>query len=185
MSSRETSNAIQSNQMNSWGRLRRAGVAGLMFWLLLLPVLAGPADAALRIGDILPSITLLGVNGESIKIPEALKGKVLILHFWQIGCSSCKLEIPAMDVLFRKYRAKGLEILAVNVGQKKESVKTFAAELRVSYPILLDSEGKGAALYGVTDVPRTYVIDRNGVVRYRIFGGAAPEMLKKLVLSLL
>ena len=185
MSSREISNAIQSNHMNSWGRLRRAGVAGLMLWLLLLPALARPADAALRIGDILPSTTLFGVNGAPIRIPEALNGKVTILHFWQIGCSSCKLEIPAMDVLYRKYRGKGLEILAVNVGQKKEAVKIFAADLRLSYPILLDSEGKSAALYGVTDIPRTYVIDRSGVVRYRIFGGATTEMLKKLVLSLL
>jgi cytochrome c biogenesis protein CcmG, thiol:disulfide interchange protein DsbE len=181
---RGTSNAIQSMQRSLWGR-RWARVAGLMLWLLLLPALARPADAALRIGDILPSTTLLGVNGESIKIPEALKGKVAILHFWQIGCSSCKLEIPAMDVLYKKYQRKGLEILAVNVGQKKESVKIFAAELRVSYPILIDSEGKSAALYGVTDVPRTYVIDRSGVIRYRIFGGATPEILKKLVLSLL
>jgi cytochrome c biogenesis protein CcmG, thiol:disulfide interchange protein DsbE len=156
-----------------------------MFWLLLLLALARPADAALRIGDMLPSATLLGVTGAPIRIPEALKGKVVILHFWQIGCSSCKLEIPAMDVLYRKYRGKGLEILAVNTGQKKESVKIFAAELRVSYPILIDSEGTSATLYGVTDVPRTYVIDRSGVVRYRIFGGTTPEMLKKLVLSLL
>ncbi|MGZ6224899.1 MAG: TlpA family protein disulfide reductase [Syntrophales bacterium] len=156
-----------------------------MFWLLFFPALVRPADAALRIGDILPSTTLLGVNGEPIKITDAFKGKVGILHFWQIGCSSCKLEIPAMDVLYRQYRRKGLEILAVNTGQKKEPVKIFAAELRVSYPILIDSEGKSAAIYGVTDVPRTYVIDRSGVIRYRIFGGATPEMLKKLILSLL
>jgi cytochrome c biogenesis protein CcmG/thiol:disulfide interchange protein DsbE len=64
-------------------------------------------------------------------------------------------------------------------------VKAFAAELGVSYPILIDMDGKSAALYGVTDIPRTYVIDRSGVVRYRILGGATPEMLKKLILSLL
>jgi peroxiredoxin len=90
-----------------------------------------------------------------------------------------------MDGLYGKYRRKGLEVLAVNVGQKNEAVKAFAAELGVSYPILIDMDGKSAVLYGVTDVPRTYVIDRSGVVRYRILGGATPEMLKKLILSLL
>ena len=185
MPSRETPNAIQS--IESYPRCRRwAEVAGLIFWLLVSPALARPADAALRIGDILPSTTLFEVvNGAPMRIPEALRGKVVILHFWQIGCSSCKEEIPAMDVLYRKYRGKGLEILAVNVGQKKEDVKIFAAGLKVSYPILIDSEGKSAALYGVTDIPRTYVIDRSGVIRYRVFGGATQEMLKKLVLSLL
>ncbi len=159
--------------------------AGPMLWCLLVIILPRPADAALRIGDILPSITLPSLNGTPITIPEAVKGKVIILHFWQIGCSSCKLEIPAMEVLYKKYQRKGLEILAVNVGQEKESVKSFASDLMVSYPILLDTERKSAAIYGVTDVPRTYIIDRSGVVRYRIFGGATQEMLKKLVLSLL
>ena len=164
---------------------RRLDFISLMFLLLALLMLARPAAAALRIGDILPSTTFSNLDGTPVRIPEAFTGKVIILHFWQIGCSSCKLEIPAMDILYRKYSGKGLEILAVNVGQKKDAVKSFAGELAVSYPILLDTEGKSAAIYGVTDIPRTYVIDRNGVVRYRIFGGATPEMLKKLVLSLL
>jgi len=153
--------------------------------LLALLTMAGSAAAAPRIGSALPPVTLLGTNGAPVRIPESLKGKVVILHFWQIGCSSCRLEMPAMDELYGKYRRKGLEVLAVNVGQPKERVKTFAAELGVSYPILIDMDGKNAQLYGVTDVPRTYVIDRSGVVRYRILGGAAPEMLKKLILSLL
>ena len=153
--------------------------------LLTLLAAAGSANAAPRIGDTMPSITLSGVDGVPVRIPEGLKGRVIVLHFWQIGCSSCRLEMPAMDGLYGKYRRRGLEILAINVGQKKETVKAFAAELGVSYPILLDMDGKSAALYGVTDVPRTYVIDRNGVVRYRIIGGATPEMLKKLILSLL
>jgi peroxiredoxin len=173
------------NKGCQWNRPQLTEAPWLPLLLLVLLVMATPADAVLRIGDILPSTTLFGVNGAPIRIPESLRGKVAILHFWQIGCSSCKLEMPAMDVLYGKYRGKGLEILAINVGQERETVKNFAAELRVSYPILLDKEGKIAALYGVTDIPRTYLIDRSGVVRYRIFGGASPETLKKLVLSLL
>jgi peroxiredoxin len=160
-------------------------VLGLAILLLLLFAVAEIAHAEMRIGALMPSITLSGVNGIPVRIPEHVKGKVIVLHFWQIGCSSCKLEMPAMNVLYNKYRDKGLEILAVNLGQQKESVKAFAAELGVSYPILIDAEQKCAGLYGVTDVPRTYVIDRSGVIRYRIFGGATPEKLKQLVLSLL
>jgi cytochrome c biogenesis protein CcmG, thiol:disulfide interchange protein DsbE len=163
---------------------RQAAVLWTAVLLLMLLTTAGHTDAALRIGDTVPSMALSGVNGTPVRIPESLKGKVVILHFWQIGCSSCRLEMPAMDELYGQYRRKGLEVLAVNVGQKRETVKAFAAELGVSYPILIDMGGKSAAAYGVTDVPRTYVIDRNGVIRYRIVGGATPEMLKKLILSL-
>jgi peroxiredoxin len=153
--------------------------------ILLLLMAPGIAGAALRIGDMAPSITLTGVNGATVRIPENQNGKVVILHFWQIGCTSCRVEMPAMDDLYSKYRKKGLEILAVNVGQRKEAVKSFAADLGVAYPILIDADRKSASLYGVTDVPRTYVVDRNGMVRYRILGGATPGILKKLILSLL
>ena len=158
-----------------------------MISVLLLTFLtaAGSANTALRIGSTLPPVTLSGIDGTSVRIPESLKGKVVILHFWQIGCSSCKLDMPAMDLLYSNYRRKGLGVLAVNIGQKKETVKAFAAELGVSYPILIDPDEKSARLFGVTDVPRTYVIDRSGVVRYKILGSATPEMLKKLILSLL
>lgn len=165
-------------------RHRKKEITQILIILLLLMV-PGITGAALRIGDMVPSITLNGLNGDPVRIPESLRGKVVILHFWQMGCTSCRLEMPAMDGLYGQYRKKGLEILAVNVGQRREAVKSFAADLRVSYPILIDGEGKTASLYGVTDVPRTYVIDRSGMVRYRILGGTTPEVLKKLILSLL
>jgi cytochrome c biogenesis protein CcmG, thiol:disulfide interchange protein DsbE len=165
-------------------RQRNRVVMGL---LIILFFLIAPAmvSAGLRIGDVVPSITLNRLNGVALNIPDSLHGKVLILHFWQAGCSSCRLDMPAMDQLYIKYRNKGLEIIAVNVGQAKESVKFFAAELKVAYPIVLDADSRSAALYGVTDVPRTYIIDRDGVIRYRILGGTAPETLKKLIISLL
>lgn len=156
-----------------------------IIFLALLAVVDTGNAATLRIGDTVPSITLSGVNSTTVRIPESLRGKITVLHFWQIGCTSCRLEMPAMDGLYRKYRRKGLEILAVNVGQRKEAVKSFASDLRVSYPVLIDADGKSASLYGMTDVPRTYVIDRSGMVRYRIIGGATPEILEKLILSLL
>jgi len=167
------------------GRQGRNRLSRLFLLLLALLAFIPCAEAQLRIGSRLPPITFTGVDGAQYRIPESLKGKVVILHFWQIGCSSCKLEMPAMDVLYKQYQRKGLDILAVNAGQKKESVRSFSAELGVSYPLLIDPDEKGARLFGVTDIPRTYVIDRTGMVRYRILGGVSPEMLKKLVLSLL
>lgn len=156
----------------------------LVLIMLFFFTASGTAAAGLRIGDSVPLTTLSSITGNAVKIPESLAGKVAIIHFWQAGCSSCRLDMPAMDVLYTKYRRKGLEILAVNVGQPKESVKSFAADLKVSYPILIDPDGRKTALYDVKDVPRTYIIDRRGIVRYRIFGGASEDVLKRLILSL-
>ncbi len=178
-----------ASEVRKKGAFRRQhGRAAAALWtaalLLTLVATAGPAAAALRIGDPAPSMTLSHLDGTPAQIPEIIRRKVAVLHFWQIGCSSCRQEMPVMNELYGQYRRKGFDVLAINVGQPRETVKAFAAELGISYPILIDTGGKSAATYGVTDVPRTYVVDRNGIVRYRILGGATPEMLKKLVLSL-
>jgi cytochrome c biogenesis protein CcmG, thiol:disulfide interchange protein DsbE len=176
---------MRINHENLKGRRLR-----MKTWLFLLMVLGllihvGRVQAALRIGDILPSFTFSGINGGPVRVPDNFRGKVIVFHFWTIGCSSCLEEMPAMNGLYGTYHNKGLEILAVNVGQRKETVKTYAAELKVFYPILIDPDLKGARTYNITDVPRTYLIDRNGVIRYRILGSVQPGVLKKLILSLL
>jgi cytochrome c biogenesis protein CcmG, thiol:disulfide interchange protein DsbE len=166
--------------------IKKTGHLSLLCLAALILILwTGSGEAAPRIGDTLPSMTLSDLNGVPVKIPENIRGKVTVLHFWQIGCASCRLEMPAMNDLYNRCRRKGLEVLAVNVGQKKEFVNKSTAEMGLSYPILIDMEGKSASIYGVTDVPRTYMIDRSGVIRYRILGDAAPEVLKRMILSLL
>lgn len=172
---------------NVSAKQRRRGwlsASSLCVFILILLSAAIPVEAALRIGSAPLSMTFPAVEGAPVKFPENLRGKVVILHFWQIGCSSCRLEMPAMDKLYQQYRQKGLEILAVNVGQSRQDVRIFASELGVSYRLFMDPEKEAASAYGVTDIPRTYVIDRKGIVRYRIFGGTSPELLKKLVSGL-
>jgi cytochrome c biogenesis protein CcmG, thiol:disulfide interchange protein DsbE len=176
-------NEVLLNGKNHRGRGRL--VLGMAILLITSVMTTMRADAALRIGDVLPRATLVGMDGAQVTIPEMLRGKVLLLHFWQIGCSSCREEMPTLDGMYAQYRSKGLEILAVNVAQRKDTVKAFAAELKVSYPILLDTEAKVAALYEVTNVPRTYLIDRSGIIRQRVIGTATAEMLRKLIRSLL
>jgi cytochrome c biogenesis protein CcmG, thiol:disulfide interchange protein DsbE len=163
----------------------RMFIGGLLFLVLGLSGWIDRSEAALRIGDLLPSFAFASINGDSVKVPDDFKGKVIVFHFWTIGCSSCRKEMPALDGLYRLYRGKGLEILAVNVGQRRDSVKIYAAGLKVSYPMLIDPDLKSTGPFNITDVPRTYLIDRKGVVRYRILGAARTEVLKKLILSIL
>jgi len=159
------------------------------FLALFLCVNASVALAAgktpLRVGDTPPRVSLSDLNGSAVRIPDDFRGKVVILHFWAGGCSSCKEEMPALDKLYAKYGRKGLVVLAVNVGQRTETVKRLAKEVGVTYPVLLDPDRKMADSYDVVGVPRTYMVDRKGVIRYKILGGASDEMLKKQILSLL
>jgi peroxiredoxin len=93
--------------------------------------------------------------------------------------------MPALDTLYKKYGRKGLVVLAVNVGQRRKMVNALVRELGISYPVLLDPDKAMAGRYDVVGVPRTYLVDRNGVIRFKILGSTTEEMLKKQVLSLL
>jgi cytochrome c biogenesis protein CcmG, thiol:disulfide interchange protein DsbE len=110
---------------------------------------------------------------------------VVLLHFWAGGCSSCREEMPAMESLYTRYSSRGLTILAVNVGQRRDAVRALAAGLKLGYPILLDPDTAVAREYEVVGVPKTFILDRNGLIRYKIVGSASIESLTKLVQSLL
>ncbi|MBC8018419.1 MAG: TlpA family protein disulfide reductase [Verrucomicrobia bacterium] len=155
----------------------------VMVSLLLAPAVS--AKVPLRTGDAPPQVSLEDLGGRSLRIPDDVRGKVVILHFWASGCSSCREEMPAMESLIARYGKRGLTILAINVGQRKDTVKAFVEGLKVSYPILLDPYKNMAREYGVADMPRTCILDRNGLIRYKIIGGASKESLNKLVHSLL
>jgi peroxiredoxin len=80
--------------------------------------------------------------------------------------------MPSMERLYKDFRGKGLEIVAVNVKEKRQDALAFAKELKLTYPVLLDPEGEAGLLYGAFGLPATYVIDRKGVVLARMFGPA-------------
>ena len=156
-----------------------------LFVCLILAVCASTACAALRVGSPAPDILLNDLKGAQMSVPDEVRGKVAIIHFWQTGCSSCKEDMPAMDRLYREYQRKGLTIIAVNVGQSREVVREAVSGLGISYPVLVDTGRSSASGYDITGVPRTIIIDRTGIVRFKIIGPAPHAMLKKYLQSLL
>jgi len=157
--------------------------SGIVLVVLFLAVV--PATAALRVGTPAPKIVLSDLKGVPTSLPDSLRGKVAIVHFWEAGCSSCKEDMPAMDGLYREYQRKGLAIVAVNVGQSRAVVQEALTGLGISYPVLLDSGRTSVAGYDIIGVPRTVIIDRNGIVRFKIIGSAPRSLLKKYIQSLL
>jgi peroxiredoxin len=90
-----------------------------------------------------------------------------------------------MDPLYRKLRARGVEIVAVNMGQGRSEIEKFARETGLSYSLLLDPEKQSVQLYDVAGVPRTIILDRNGTIRFKIIGSTPIELIRKYVTSLL
>lgn len=113
--------------------------------------------------------TLKDFHGNSVSLRD-LRGKVVFLNFWATWCPPCKLEMPRMKELQREFSHAGLVILAVNYREGSEEIKTFYKEHDLTFPALLDSEGKAFDLYQVWSLPTTYLIDRRGAIVGKVIG---------------
>ncbi|MDI6743740.1 MAG: TlpA disulfide reductase family protein [Thermodesulfovibrionales bacterium] len=97
----------------------------------------------------------------------------------------CAEGMPAIDIVYNKYKERGVIILAVNVGQPKDVAEAFVKNLRISYPVLLDTYSIAAKQYGVVRLPTTFILDRKGVIREKILGEAERDSFEKMVVNLL
>ncbi|MDR0597664.1 MAG: redoxin domain-containing protein [Treponema sp.] len=108
-------------------------------------------------------------DGTVIRLSD-LKGKALFLNFWATWCGPCRMEMPSMEALYRRFKDRGLEILAVNVRENRRDVAAFMEEMSLSFPAALDLRGDIASDYGIEAFPTTYLIDRNGGIVARLVG---------------
>lgn len=108
-----------------------------------------------------PGFETENLRGEAVRLAN-FKGKLLLLNFWATWCPPCRLEMPAMEMLYQEFKEHGLAIVAMNFAEGPEPIRKFAKEQNLSYPILLDKKGEIAKAYGVFRLPETIVIGRNG-----------------------
>ena len=134
-----------------------------------------------------PPFSLMDLDGMFHSLAEH-QGKVVFLNFWATWCGPCKVEMPAMEALYQAFRSQGLEILAVSVDQQGAVVtRPFKEAMGLSFPILHDSNYQVGLSYGARTLPMTYIIDRKGIIRQRVFGARDwnSEKARQLMLDLL
>ena len=118
-----------------------------------------------------PDFTLSNPQGKKLSLRD-YRGKLVFLNFWATWCTYCREEMPGMERLYREFKGRGLEILAVNVKDKRSDALAFIRELKLSYPMMMDPEGEVGLLYGAWGMPATYLIDEKGMVLARMWGPA-------------
>ena len=129
-------------------------------------------------GYLAPRFTLRNLKGNLEGIDDHL-GKVIIINFWATWCTPCVKEMPSFENLYRRFRSKGLTILAVSLDKSSSSkVQEFADKYKLSFPVLLDTDGVAEKLYPSFTIPFTYVVDKQGRVVARVDGGKNWESLE-------
>jgi peroxiredoxin len=110
-----------------------------------------------------PDFTLTGEKGTPVELSQ-YKGRVVLLDFWATWCHGCKTEIPWYLEFEGKYKDRGLAVIGVSMDADGwKSVKPFMAEEKMNYAVVIGNDGL-AGRYGVTNMPETFLIDRNGKI---------------------
>jgi thiol-disulfide isomerase/thioredoxin len=97
---------------------------------------------------------------------EELRGKVVLVNFWASWCTPCIQEMPSIQRLADAMRDKPFAVLGVNVGEGERRAKTMAKRLEIGFPVLLDKDSTAFRLWRANVLPTTYLVDKQGVIRY-------------------
>lgn len=121
------------------------------------------------IGAPAPNFELRDANGNLWKLSDQ-KGKVVFVNFWATWCSVCKSEKPSIENLYMKVQDKPIQMFGILFRDNPGNLTAYFQRQRVSYPTLISNDDEVAAQYGITGVPETFIIDKNGIIREKIVG---------------
>jgi thiol-disulfide isomerase/thioredoxin len=134
---------------------------------------AGGASTGLEsplVGQPAPSFQLDLLDGAKYKLAEH-KGRVVILDFWATWCGPCLQYMPQVEEVAREFADQGVELVAVNMEEQPEPVKSMLERHKLKMTVALDRDGAVAGKYAVTAIPQTVVIDRDGKIARLYVGG--------------
>ena len=119
------------------------------------------------------------MDAKSVNLKD-YRGRFVLLNFWATWCSPCLKEMPDLENAYNEMGQEKLVVLAVGMGESVEKIKAFFNKYSFTFPLLADNRMKITKLYGVRNIPVTYLIDPDGVVLGRALGvrdWASPDLL--------
>ncbi len=127
-------------------------------------------QAPVKIGRPAPDFGFSDMNGKMIRLSDH-KGKVVLVNIWATWCASCVHEIPSLEKLYQKLKGENFEILAVSIDASGvKALAPFIKKYKITFPVLIDSAGTIKEKYGITGVPESFIIDKNGALANKIIG---------------
>ena len=154
----------------------------------LVFALSATAQAKLKKGDAFPFTSLPALNGKGSIDLAKYKGKVVIVDFWASWCEPCKIELPYLNGLAKKYQGKDVVIVGVNLDEKQADALTFLKAHPVQLPLAYDGVKKVLAEKAEIEVmPTSFIIDKKGIIseRHQAFRDGDGEKIEKEVAELL
>jgi cytochrome c biogenesis protein CcmG/thiol:disulfide interchange protein DsbE len=138
----------------------------------LTPLLKPLDLVAYRADTMPPQLTGHTLDARPVSLAD-FRGKVLVVNFWASWCLECRPEMPVLERLHRELGPRGLVVIGVNARENKAAIARYARELGLTFPLVLDPDGRMSQGYGVVGLPTTFLVGRDG--RAVAFGVGARE----------
>lgn len=154
---------MTSSPKRSWIKPAAIGVVAL--------ALAGIGFATFSSQEHAPDVTFISIDGQKISSQD-LRGKVVMVNFWATSCVTCVKEMPQMVETYNKFKAQGLEFVAVAMSyDRPDYVLNYTETRKLPFKVALDSAGDLARQFGdVAMTPTTFVIGKDGKILKRYMG---------------
>ena len=141
-----------------------AGLLALLVWQL------GHQQHAPKVGAMAPAFTLSRLEGTGKVSLASYRGKPVVLNFWASWCEPCKSEAAVLERDWTTYRNRGVVFLGVDYHDLAADARKFVNAHALTFTMLKDGSGKVTGSYGISQVPETYVLNRQGRVVAHLAG---------------
>jgi peroxiredoxin len=131
-----------------------------------------------------PQLALTDVEGNPVSM-EGYSRQVILINNWAPWCPPCVTEMPELQAYYSAHITEGFAVIAIDAGDPSANVASFVKDHGLTFPVWLDPFSKSMGFFKNWDLPSSYVIDRQGIVRYAWMGGVNQATLEHYVTPLL
>ncbi len=133
-------------------------------------------------GDMAPNFTLVQLqSGQKVSLSD-IRGQIVLLNFWRTDCASCLVEMPDLQKVVQDQQAAGKKFVVLGLEEANDPTAPQLLQRKgVSYPILVDERLTVGDLYNVSGIPTSFVLDRQGIIRWQTAGPISFETLQDVL----
>ena len=121
------------------------------------------------VGFTAPDFTLVDTKNRTWTLSE-LKGKVVFINFWATWCPPCRQELPSMQELFMSMPGDKFKMLSILSNDEPTFAEKMAEDTGCTFPVMDDPDSSVGKAYGLTGVPETFIVDKEGILREKFIG---------------